>query len=107
MTESAPVLRTILDLLEIRGCRTEFQPQALGRGRGAWVIFYPEHVMLGEVLPQAFRSRMIYPDERGEKQAMELLKELNAGYAPSNLITPETMAAEALEELKKAFTYDS
>lgn len=104
MTDATPGLRTILDLLEIRGCRTEFQPQALGPGRGAWVIFYPVDVW-GTADAAPFRSRMIYPDERGETQAMDLLKELNARHAPSNLITPETMAFEALEELKKALTY--
>lgn len=74
MSEATPHLRTILDLLEIRGCRTEFQPRALMGGLGVWTIFY-------EAAPpdKGVRSRMIYPDERGETQAMELLKELNGG----------------------------
>lgn len=96
MTDATPALRNILDLLEIRGCRTEFQPQALGPGRGAWVIFY-------EAAPpdKSPRSRMIYPDERGEKQAMELLKGLNAGVPdpismqPTKLIVPKTVEAVA------------
>lgn len=72
MSEATPHLRTVLDLLEIRGCRTKFQPRALMGGRGVWIIFY-------EAAPpdKGVRSRMIYPDERGETQAMELLKELN------------------------------
>jgi len=79
MSEATPHLRNILDLLEIRGCRTEFQPQALGPGRGAWFIFYPEHRWYGNEEKRPARARMVYPDTRGEPQAMELLKELNGG----------------------------
>lgn len=105
MSEATPHLRNILDLLEIRGCQTEFQPQALGPDRGAWVIFYPTDVW-GTVDATPFRSRMIYSDTRGELQAMALLKELNAGVPdtlamhPTKLIVPKALEAVARNILK-------
>lgn len=105
MSEATPALRNILDLLEIRGCRTEFQPRVLGPSNGAWIIFYPTDVW-GTADAAPFRSRMIYSDERGEAQALELLQSLNAGHVapiamrPTKLFVPKAVEAVARNILK-------
>jgi hypothetical protein len=88
-----PEYLLVLELLIVRGCTVHYDD---GSGPGvmeAYTIRYPRQQ--GTLLMGA---RMMFPDARGAKQALELLEELNA--PPEDMYT--SMAANYSRALAKS-----
>jgi hypothetical protein len=68
-----PEYLLVLELLIVRGCTVHYDDGTkLGRME-AYTIHYPR-----QQGPKLTNARMMFPDARGAKQALELLEELNA-----------------------------
>lgn len=68
-------LRNALDLLVIRGCKVAWRPSAKGVME-VYVVKYRDPAKDTPTI-ERWRNRLFYTDDRGIKQAIELLGELN------------------------------
>ena len=86
-----PEFITTLELLIVRGCTVAYHDGANPGEMEVYTIRYARH---GSTLTGA---RLLYPDARGAKQALELLEELNR---PEDVY--DAMAARYSKEIGRA-----